>query len=118
MKNYRLKKEAVRFFKENHATSIKSFDFWDKIGVDLLALEEVEAVYLKYGQKTSESASTLSGWDDEGGSHFLFTIHFPSTKHCEHDKFNNGKSIRELMNSVQRVINAFQEDFYNGESNE
>ncbi len=116
MKNFRLKKEAVKYFKEKHATSIYSFDTWDELGVDEKALEEVEEMYIKYGHqsKTIENASTLCGWDEKG-SHFHFTICFPSVKHCEHDKFSQGKPVRKLMNKMQRNINDFYILFVNGD---
>lgn len=117
MKNFRLKKEAVQFFHKDLATSICEFDFWKKKGVDINALEEVEEMYIKYGHKTSENSSSLSGWDEKG-THFHFTIYFPSTKWMEHDKFVNGKITRELMNEIQSEINDFYVRFNNNELNE
>jgi hypothetical protein len=113
MKKYRLKPEAVQFFKEKYATAIYTYDTWESVGVDMIALEEVQDAYLTFGHKTSEISSSLSGWDANKGSHFLFTIHFPSTKFMEHDKFCNGKIVRELMNKIQRNIDNFYSDFVN-----
>jgi len=39
MKNYRLKKEAVQFFKKDLATTICTMDTWNKYGVDTTALD-------------------------------------------------------------------------------
>jgi len=113
MKNYRLKKEAVQFFDEKYATAIYPLDIWRKNGLDENALNEVEDPYIKYGHCTSESSTTLSGWDKEKGSRFHFTIYFPSTSYKENDEFSNGKMTRELMNKIQNQINYFQRDFSN-----
>ena len=116
MKNYRLKKEATPFFKEKHATSIYSYDTWESLGVDQKALEEVEPAYLTFGHRDlKNTGSMLCGWDGDKGSHFHFTILFPSVKMREHDKFSNGKVVRELMNRIQRNINDFYSDFLNEE---
>ena len=117
MKKYRLKKEAVPFFKEKHVTSIYSLDVWDNLGVDEKALEVVEDACLFYGQKTSQYGSSLGGWSEKEGAKFFFTIQFPSVKMQEYDKFSNGKVMRGLMDKIQNVINYFQVDFLN-ESNE
>lgn len=113
MKNYRLKPEAVQFFQERHSTSIYSYETWDGLGVDKKALEEVKEVYLSYGYKTSENSSSLSGWSAEKGSDYVFTIHFPSMKFREHDKFSKGKIIRKLMDEIQTKMDYFFQDFIN-----
>lgn len=113
--NYRLKKEAVPFINEKYATAIKPFEDWDKLGIDKNALEEVEDAYLMFGHvndREKYSSSSLSGWSDKEGSHFHFTVHFPSTKFGEHDKFSNGKPVRELMNRIQNQVNYFMQDYY------
>lgn len=114
---YRLKKEAVPFFQEKHATSIYSYETWEGLGVDQKALEEIEVPFLVFGHQslTNDRASTLSGWNAEG-SHFHFTINFPGTKHREHDKFSNGKVVRSLMNKIQDQINYHFADFVNEET--
>lgn len=113
MKNYRLKKEAVPFFKENHATSIYDFEVWQGLQVDLKALEEVQPSYLTYGHLNLKDrrSGSLSGWSGEDGKHFYFTIHFPSVKFMESDKFGNGKIVRELMNRIQHQIDIFYQDY-------
>lgn len=117
MKNYRLKKEAVQFFQEKFATSVYSWDVWNKNGVDDKALEEVEPMHITYGIKTSKSGSSLSGWDNSG-THFHFTINFPSVKYEEHDKFSNGKVVRGLMDKIQSQVDRFYNDFTKEESSE
>lgn len=113
MNKYRLKKEAVPFFKENLATSILDYSTWvDSYNVDPEALEKVEPMYIKYGISTGENSSNLSGWDEDG-KHFHFTIYFPDVKYSESDKFGNGKIVRELMDKIQNNINDFYEQFAN-----
>ena len=117
MKKFRLKKEAIPFFKESLATQIHHFDTWEKYGIDMNALEEVEEVHLTYGHKTSKNSSNLNGWDEDG-SRFLFTIHFPSVKHFEHDKFSDGKTTRKLMAIIQNDINDFYFNFSSNNESE
>jgi hypothetical protein len=116
MKEYRIKKEAVPFINEKHATAIYSLDTWEKLGIDPNALEEVESANIRFGFKEN-NVTSLSGWD-EHGSHFHFTIHFPSVKHYEHDKFSKGRITRELMDRIQNEINYYYTQFVNGEENE
>ncbi|WP_035593287.1 hypothetical protein [Elizabethkingia anophelis] len=112
MKHFRLKKEATPFFKEKYATTIYDYEQWEKLGVDINALEEVENAFLTYGHSDKKNrSSSLSGWSIDEGSHFHFTITFPSVKMFEHDKFSNGKVIRSLMNKIQNNINHFYSDF-------
>lgn len=108
---YRLKKEATVFFKQDLATLIADLSFWFGLQVDKSALEEVEETYISFGIKTSESGSSLCGWDGDKGSHFHFTINFPSVKFCEHDKFSNGRVTRELMDVIQNKISDFYSQF-------
>lgn len=118
-KKYRLKKEAVPFFKENLATSVYSLDVWEKYHVDTKALEEVKPLFItfgipfKYGKFNSH---TLGGWSQEDRTMFHFTIHFPSVQYCEHSKFSKGKTIRELMDKIQGELDSFYEDFVNDET--
>ena len=39
---YRLKKEAIPFVNEKHATEVSDFEVWEKRGHDINALEEVK----------------------------------------------------------------------------
>lgn len=124
MKKYRLKTEAVKFFQEKYATKVLDFADWQKIGVDENALEEVGQAHIVYGHESQRGSgdqayktSSLSGWGDDS-SRFHFTIHFPSVKFMEHDKFANGKVVRELMNKFQRSIDSFYQDFTNNELND
>ncbi len=115
MKKYRLKPEAVQFFQEKYATAIYTYDTWEKLGIDIIALEEVQDCYLVFGhesKKENYTSSSLGGWDEKG-SRFNFTIHFPGVKFMEHDKFSKGKPVRELMNKIQRNIDNFYSDFVN-----
>lgn len=116
MKKYRIKEEAVPFINENHVTSIYPLDKWDELGIDINALEQVEEAYISYGIKTSEIGSSLSGWDKKG-AHFHFTIHFPSVTYAEHDKFNKGRSVRELMDRIQRDVTYYYEQFSSEDTN-
>ena len=123
MKKYRLKKEAVPFFKKELACSVNDWDTWTKTyNVDEKAIEEVEDCFVSYGFET-KTGTSLCGWGNPDsntdknkiGSHFHFTIHFPSMKYYEYDKFTNGKMSRELMNRIQNAINQFYDSFNNGE---
>ena len=120
MKNYRLKKEAVKFFLEKHATAIYSEETWNGLGVDLPALDEVKDAFISYGHvhklSTGTEAGSLGGWDKDNGTNFHFTINFPSVKWEEHDKFMKGKSTRDLMDRIQEHVNRFYLQFAAGEN--
>jgi hypothetical protein len=112
--NYRLKSEAVPFFKEESATKILPIETWRELHVDDNALEKVEDCYINYGIRTERGNSqSLSGWSWDSGSYFHFTIIFPSVKYHEHDKFSNGKIIRKLMDTIQQHISSFYNEFNN-----
>jgi len=114
MKNYRLKKEAVPFFKSGMETRVLTMDVWRSCNIDEKALEIVEDCYVSFGTQ-GEKFNTLSGWSAEGGARFNFAIHFPSMKIKEYDFFSKGKLTRELMNSIQHEINRFYLNFNNEE---
>lgn len=115
MKEYRLTKEAVPFFKEELATKIGGYQFWQTYNIDEKALEEVEPVVIEYGQRTSETARSLGSWCAERGQELLFTLRFPSMKFYEHNKFAKGRVVRELMNRLQAEANSFMLNFMNEE---
>lgn len=118
MKYYRLKNEAIQFFKQDLSTKIESFQFWQAVSVDMNALEEVEECVVKFGIKTSKSGTSLCGWGgDEKGSEYHFTIEFPSMKYKEYDEFNNGRFSRELMNNIQKVLNSTMKEFSDKSNN-
>jgi hypothetical protein len=117
MKVYRIKKEALLFFKQDLATDVMSLDEWKQnYHVDEKALEEVKPAYVTFGFKEN-NGSSLSGWSgaahnrEHVGSHFYFTVHFPSTKFHEHDKFSKGRIVRELMDRIQNDIDHFYKKF-------
>jgi hypothetical protein len=116
MKHYRLKKEAVPFFKEECATKILSMEQWKQYQVEEKALEEVEDAIVYFGFQ-HETYSSLCGWSSadrkDSGANFHFTIRFPSVKYEEYDKFSNGKITRELMDRVQRNVSQFFNDYKN-----
>lgn len=122
MKQYRLKKDAVKFFTEDIATSIHMLDTWEDLKVDKNALEEVEDPYISFGHEhtlpSGTKGSSLSGWSSDTsnprlgkGSHFHFTIHFPSVDFHEHDKFAKGRMSREMMDMMQSRLNDFYVKF-------
>lgn len=116
MEMYRLKKEAVPFFSEKIATKIMDLSTWEENHVDINALEKVEPVRVEYGHvKEGRNYASLGGWSADEGTHFHFTIHFPSVKFMEHDNFGNGKMVRELMDKIQRVVNSHYQDFVNSD---
>lgn len=119
MNSYRLKPEAVPFFKEGMKTAIADWDTWTKTyNVDPKALEEVKPCFLEYGHKyiikTEEGedlkTGSLGGWDEKG-MRFCFTLHFPSAKFFEYDKFAKGDILRKLMDDIQRNADRWYEKY-------
>lgn len=111
-KKYRIKSEAVPYISEKHVTKIYPRETWESIGIDINALEEVKPAFISYGRKTSDTGKTLSSWSEKDGQTFEFTIHFPSVKFHEHDKFSNGRIVRELMDRIQMQIDKFYDQFH------
>jgi hypothetical protein len=119
MDKYRLKKEAVPFFRRELTYAVLSWDTWTKTyNVDPSALEEVEDCFVSYGFET-KTGTSLCGWGNpdsnnektKKGAHFHFTIHFPSMKNQEYDLFSKGKLSRDLMDRIQNVLNQFYSEF-------
>lgn len=118
MHRYRLKKEAVPFFKEDLVTKVLTVDQWsDFYHVDQNALEEVKPAYITFGlNDPTKNHNSLGGWsnpesNDAGGSHYHFTIHFPSMSFREHDEFSKGRVVREMMDQIQSQLDYFYEQF-------
>ena len=124
---YRLKSEAVPFFKDKLKTAVLEWDVWTKTyNVNESALEEVKPCYLTYGHEhylkrddgTKFKTATLGGWHgaEDGGAAFHFTVHFPSMKMREYDEFSNGDLTRRMMDSVQCTIDNFYRKFNDEQS--
>lgn len=117
MSKFRLKREAVEFFQSKYTTAVHELSTWSDLGVDEKALEKVEPAHITYGHKNlNNSSANLAGWGGEDGSHFHFTIHFPSMKFMEYDHFKKGKMTRKLMNEIQDKINYFYSEFQSSET--
>lgn len=113
MKKYRLKKEAIPYFRTKLATTIWDYSQWQEIGVDNVALEEVEPCHIEYGHRTGSDTKRLSGFDSDDGGRFRFTIVFPSMKHKEYNEFSKGKLMGDLMRHMQELANRYFEDYVN-----
>lgn len=122
----RLKKEARPFFKEELARKIMNFDEWKDYKVDENALEEVEEVFITYGNKryskySSNVSEDLGCWcnpeNDEykkngtAGATLCFSIHFPSCKWEEHDRFMKGRMVAGLMDRLQSAADNYFKQF-------
>lgn len=133
IKNYgrphRLKKEALKFFKEDLACKIMNPQEWKNLyNIDEEALEEVSKPIITFGIETSESLVSLSGWSNPEnnaihaqkleGAHFCFTIHFESMKNQEYDKFSKGRMMREFMERIQKEADQYFQQFLMGEIKE
>lgn len=130
IKNYgrphRLKKEALKFFKEDLACKIMNPEEWKKLyNIDEEALEEVSKPVITFGIDTSEITVSLSGWSNPEnhaihaqkleGAHFCFTIHFESMKNQEYDKFCKGRMMREFMDRLQNEADRYFQQFIMGQ---
>ena len=125
---HRLKKEALPFFKEDLARSTHSIEEWKRIyNVDENALEEIKEPVItcgenRYNKDGTPLSSTLGGWENPenaeskrndriGGTHYCFTIHFPSVKWEEYDRFMKGRMVRELLDRLQHEADMYFLDF-------
>jgi len=119
MKMYRLKPEAVPFFKDKVATAVQSFDSWEKYNIDMNALEEVQPAYVTYGHTLKNddgtSSGSLCGWSADDGARFHFTLHFPSLQYQEYDRFSKGTPVRQMMIKIQQQLDYFCQQFQSNE---
>lgn len=117
---YRLKPDAVPFFKNDLKTAVLDWDTWTKTyNIDPEAIEQVKPCYITYGHESIKDdvrSNSLCGWDDKG-SHFHFTLNFPSMKMREYDEFTKGNTMRGLMDTIQNTVNNFYIKFAEGEEN-
>jgi hypothetical protein len=104
---FRLKKEAVPFFKKRFAAEIKPFDFWYSHKIDMAALEEVKAPYISFGHMRNDGTTILSKWCSKDGSEIHFTLNFNGMSMQEHDLFKDENNIRNLMEHVEESMVAF-----------
>lgn len=116
MKKYRLKEKAYPYFKKDLQTKVFDLDMWKRdYNVCEEALEEVCPCYITFGIPTSSKGTMLRGWsapDSENpGARFHFTIHFPSMKCREYDEFSKGNLTRVLMETIQRDVDYWWQQF-------
>jgi hypothetical protein len=106
---YKLKKEARQFFDSKYHTAIYPLSIWQKEGIPIQLLEEVQRVHIQSGHKKECSDGTeytnISSWnkDRNHSSEFMFTVHVKDVKCSEHDKI----SVAEMMDEMQRVLNRY-----------
>lgn len=128
----RLKKEARPFFKEELARSVMDFDNWKELKVDENALDEVEEVFITYGNKRYPKYASYENiyeefgmWcnpdndeykkNGEAGATLCFSMHFPSCKWEEHDRFMKGRMVAGLMDRLQTEADNYFKQFVSDE---
>ena len=131
---HRLKKEALPFFKEDLSRETHNIEEWKRLfNIDENALEEIKEPVITcghhtYGKDGLPVTATLAGWENPensaakehkriGGTHYCFTIHFPSVKWEEHDKFMKGRMVRELLDRLQQEADRYFMDFLDNFTN-
>ena len=125
---HRLKKEALKFFKEDLSTKVMSVTDWkERYNIDENALEELTMPVITYGIKDGNDCTSLSGWSNPEnkechsnkleGSHYCFTIHFESMKYEEHDRFSKGRVMRDFMERLQNEADRYFQQFVEGKTN-
>ena len=131
---HRLKKEALPFFKEDLSRETHNIEEWKELfNIDENALEEIKEPVITcghytYGKDGLPVSATLAGWENPenfaakkhpriGGTHYCFTIHFPSVKWEEHDKFMKGRMVRELLDRLQHEADRYFLDFLDNFTN-
>ena len=123
----RLKKEARPFFKEELARKVLDFDEWKKYYIDENALEEVEEVFITYGNKRYSKYSSNNIYEDlgmwanpdndehkkngEAGATLCFSMHFPSCNWEDHDRFMKGRLVAGLMDRLQSAADNYFKEF-------
>lgn len=108
MKRYRLKRNAVPYFDDKYADKIYSYNVWEKDNISINALEEVEPIYISYGFD-KKGYTDLSGWSNDDGAHFHFTINFPLTNLKEYNLIKT--RMPDIMRDIQNIVNQKTKDF-------
>jgi len=101
---YKLKVKARRFFPEM-SKDVEKIEFWKKNVIPIQLLDEVDLVYIEYGQKAcSGEKRALEGWSlTPLKAQFTFTLKVMDVEYNDYNKIN----IPELMDKIQIVVNRF-----------
>jgi hypothetical protein len=97
---YRLKKEAIQFMKEDLSIHTQPSSWWDAHGVSVAAIEPVESVYVEW----SGSRGAIGGKIESVG----FVVRFMGK--TESNYFNSDLRIRNIMDEIQKQLNAMRDD--------
>lgn len=101
---YKLKKEVRTFFKKDVANDIENADFWEDKNIPIEILDEVDLVFVDYGQKEIGGHTSLQRWSRDGGeAHFKFTVKIIDMDNKEFNSVN----IPEVMDNIQLALNAY-----------
>jgi hypothetical protein len=101
---YRLKKEARQFFGEQEKGAAKPLDWWQGQCISRVLLDEVEMVYVQYGQVVDALRTSLCGHEGpKQKAHFHFTVYIEGMSDKEYDKVD----VIAVMDEVQKVLNRF-----------
>lgn len=104
IEKYKLKADARKFFDEKHHANINELKTWNAMGIPIQVLDEVESVYIDYGQENTYKSSSLRGWSAEGKiAKFRFTIIVNDIDMVDYEKTN----MPELMDELQKIANKF-----------
>lgn len=104
MEKFKLKKDARHFFKKDLSEKIEKLDWWKKIGIPIELLDEVDVVYIEFGNEERPGFVSCRGWSGKNNeANFKFTIKVVDIEHKDYEKIDTV----ELMDEIQRVINEF-----------
>lgn len=111
MKEYRLRLGAVPFFEPKFATFTAPLHVWEDQKISILALEEVEPVWVSFGAAIHGDGSVIhtSAWDsrkdtrNNGGpaAKFWFTVNIGDISCSKYEKVDS----RAILDKIQDVLN-------------
>jgi len=109
MRLLKLKKEARQFFKKELHEAVKCIGFWSNLRVHENLLDEVDKVFIMYGEQKG-SVTFGIGWSrnehneiESPTTKIPFEIHVLNSDYKEYEKIN----IAEIMDLMQSELNKY-----------
>lgn len=102
-KLFRLKREAVPFFKDIYTTDVGSWETWMARGISENALEELPKVYMSYGHKDGNHTSLCSHEWKDSSAKFKFELNITDVSADLYGELKSEKNIAEMIAHMENV---------------
>jgi len=107
-KKFKLKESVMNCFTHRLHDKRENFKYWNDIGVSGNSLEETKEVHISYGIKTSESSTSLCGWNGaKKKGEFCFTLNIEDFSGKKYKELKDPEVLYSLINELEEVSNKF-----------